>query len=316
MGNVKQNLDRFRSTWYIWLFPLFAVGIAVWLFFGYFDQQGPKIKIRFDDAASIRPDKTRVKFRGVSIGVVDKLVISGDNRDVIAHITLQRDAADFAVEGSRFWVVTPKVNIQGVSGLETLFEGPYIAVDPGPGGAKRKLDFIGQSTKGIEESMEDTAAYYLEAPFVESISVGDPVSFRGLNVGSVTRVTLSKTSQSVLIQINVEAKYMKLIRTNTVFWRKVGLQANLGLFKSEVKINSLESLLRGGVDFFTPDPAGPMAKSRTHFALNPTPPKDWEKWNPKLEYDRKTDLKDFEKEVVQLHRLFDRHKVPATIKDL
>lgn len=312
MANARQNFDRFRSTWYIWLFPLFAVGIAVWLFMGYFDQQGPEIKIRFDDAATIRPDKTRIKFRGVSIGTVDKIEISDDNRDVVAHVTLQRNATGFAVEGSRFWVVTPKVNIQGVSGLETLFEGPYIAVDPGPRNNKRKLDFVGQSTKGIEESMEDTAAYFLEAPFVESINAGDPVSFRGLNIGTVTKVSLAKTSQNVLIQINIEGRYTKLIRTNTVFWRKVGVQANLGLFKSEVKINSLESLLRGGIDLFTPDPPGPMAKGHTHFALNATPPKDWEKWNPRLEFEHQGNSKNAEEDVVQLGGFLEGNKVPAS----
>lgn len=286
---LKSNLDRFRSSWYIWLFPLFAVGISAWLFMGYFDQRGPQIKIHFDDASSIKADKTTIRYRGVNIGSVDKIVISNDNKEAIAHVTLRRDAAEFAVEGSRFWVVTPKVNIQGVSGLETIFEGPYIAVDPGPRNAKRKLDFSGRATSGIEESLEDTSTYYLEAPFVESINTGDPVSFRGLNVGSVTRVNLSKTSQAVVVQINIENRFTKLIRTNTVFWRKVGVDAKLGLFNSEVKISSLESLLRGGIAFFTPDPAGPMAKGRSHFALNPAPPKDWEKWNPKLEFPSRVD---------------------------
>lgn len=280
----RSTFDRFRSTWYIWLFPFFALVISVWLLWGYFQQQGPKVTIRFDDASNVRPNKTTVRYRGVSIGTVDKLAISEDNNEVIAHVTFHRDAAEFAVEGSRFWVVTPKLNIQGVSGLETLFEGPYIAVDPGPKNAKVKLDFTGQARSGIEESLEDTSTYYLEAPFVESISTGDPVSFRGLNVGTVTRVTLSRTSQVVVVQINIENRYTKLVRTNTVFWRKVGVQANLGLFKSEIKINSLESLFRGGVDFFTPEPAGPMAKGRSRFALYPGPPKDWETWNPKLEF--------------------------------
>lgn len=273
-----------RNNWYIWLFPVFALAISAWLLWGYFEQRGPQIVIRFDDAGSIRPNKTTIRYRGVSIGTVDKLTISDDNKEVVAHVTLHRDAAEFAVEGSRFWAVTPKVNIQGVSGLETIFEGPYIAVDPGPRNAQRKLSFNAQASQGIEESLEDTSTYFLETPFVESISPGDPVSFRGLNVGSITRVTLSKTSQSVVVQINIENRYTKLIRSNTVFWRKVGVQANLGLFKSEIKISSLESLFRGGVDFFTPGPAGPMAKGRSRFALNAAPPQGWEKWNPPLEF--------------------------------
>lgn len=282
---LKTSLNRIRANWYIWLFPIFALALTVWLLRGYYEQLGPQITIRFDDAGAVRPNKTMIRYRGVNIGSVDKLTLSEDNKEVIAHITLHRDATEFAVEGSRFWIVTPKVNIQGISGLETIFEGPYIAIDPGPSNAQRKFSFIGQAARGIEESLEDTSSYYLETPFVESINPGDPVSFRGLNVGSVTRVTLSKTSQAVVVQINIENRYTKLIRTNTLFWRKVGVQAKLGLFKSEVKINSLDSLFRGGIDFFTPDPAGPRAKGRSHFALLPAPPKDWEQWNPKLEFE-------------------------------
>jgi len=284
---IPQTLKTILDRWFVWLFPLFAVAISAWLFMGYLEQRGPQITIRFDDAGNLRPDKTTIRYRGVTIGAINKITFSEDAKEVIVHLTLRKDAAEFAVEGSRFWVVTPKVNIQGISGLETLFEGPYIAIEPGPRTAKKKLHFSGQSAQGVEESLEDTSTYFLETAFVESINPGDPVSFRGLNVGSVTRITLSKTSQAVVVQINIQSRFSKLIRTNTVFWRKVGVQANLGLFKSEVKINSLEALMKGGIDLFTPDPAGPMAKGRSRFALAPEPPKDWEKWNPKLEFERR-----------------------------
>ncbi|WP_413289197.1 MlaD family protein [Bdellovibrio sp. HCB337] len=275
-----------KSNWYVWLFPVFAILISIWLFMGYLEQRGPDITIRFEDAASLRAEKTRIRYRGVVVGTVQKITISEDHKNVIVHATLQRDSANFAVEGSRFWIVTPKMDIQGVRGLETLFEGPYISVLPGTSKAKTKTAFIGQATRGTEDdAFENTTPYYLESPYVESISAGDPVTFRGLTVGTVSRVTLTKTSQMVSIQINIEHKYTKLIRTNTVFWRKIGVQAKLGLFSSDVKIESLESLLRGGIDLFTPEPAGPMAKARSRFALSASPPKGWETWNPALEFE-------------------------------
>jgi paraquat-inducible protein B len=84
------------------------------------------------------------------------------------------------------------------------------------------------------------------------------------------------------VQINIENKYGRLIRTNTVFWRKVAVQAKLGLFNSELKINSLDSILHGGIDFSTPEPVGPIAKARTRFGLEQAPPKDSSNWNPIL----------------------------------
>ncbi len=281
---IDQKINKLKSGWYLWFFPVFALMLAGWLCYDYYQERGPDIKIYFNDASSIQAQKTRVRFRGVTIGVVKKITISEDNKDVIALVTLQRDAKQFAVDGSKFWVVAPEVGFKGVSGLETIFEGTYISVTPGKPDGENKLEFRGQIGGQSVESVEDTVVYYLETDNVESVSEGDSVTFRGLKVGSVNKVTLSKTAQIATVQINIQGKYTRLVRTNTVFWRKVGIQAKLGLFNSEVKINSLDTLMRGGIDFFTPDNVGEMAKSHSKFPLSPAPAKGYEKWNPKLEF--------------------------------
>lgn len=282
--SVNQKIDSLKSRWYLWLFPMFALILAGWLTYDYYQQRGPTIKIFFNDASSIQSEKTSVRFRGVTIGMVKRITLSEDNKDVIAYVTLQRDARQFAVEGSKFWVVKPQIDMGGISGLETIFEGTYISASPGKQDGPEKLNFDGQIGGESVQSAEDTVPYYLETANVESVSEGDSVTFRGLKVGSVAKITLSKTAQVASVQINIESKYTRLIRNNTVFWRKVGIQAKLGLFNSEVKINSLDTLMRGGIDFFTPENAEEMAKSHAKFALSDGPPKGYEKWNPKLEF--------------------------------
>lgn len=281
---ANKKISTLKSSWYVWIFPLFALALCAWLLISHLREQGPKIQILFEDGSSLQPEKTRVRFRGVTIGMVKSVEISKDGKKVIAHTQLNKSSAHFATQGSRFWIVTPQVTFQGVSGLETLVEGSYIAVQPGPEGAEEQLEFNGKVGSESTDPLEDTVSYMLEAKNVESVNVGDSVTFRGLKIGSVTRVDLAKTSQTVLVRINIENKYVKVIRTNTVFWRKVAVRANLGLFNSEVKINSLDSILRGGIDMFTPDEAGPIAKAQTKFVLSENPPKGWEKWNPKLEF--------------------------------
>lgn len=280
---TKINTGSVKSTWYVWLFPLFAVLICVYLFINYLNNKGPRIKIYFDDGASIQAEKTQVRFRGVPIGIVRDIQISEDTKQVVAIIDLDKAAKHFAVEGSKFWVVLPKVSLQGITGLETILEGPYISVTPGKNDDKEKDEFKGRLGSDQNDPLEDTSAYTLETNNIESVGTGDPVTFRGLKVGSVSKVTLSKSAQTVQVQINVQNRYVKLIRTNTIFWRKVAVQANLGLFNSEVKINSLESMLRGGIEFFTPTVPGEPAKSSTKFGLQSGPPKDVDKWNPNLD---------------------------------
>ncbi len=279
---VQNKFKSMRSAWYIWLFPVIALGISAYFLHDYWGQKGPSIQIYFEEGGSLQAEKTRLRYRGVNIGLVKKVQISEDGKRVVAFVNLQKEAENFAVKGSKFWIVSPKVSFQGITGLETLIEGTYIAAQPGPENAEFAEEFQGKMGGESSDPLEDTSSYTLETANVGSVSEGDSVTFRGLKIGSVTKVNLSKTAQTILVQINVQNKYVRLIRTNTVFWRKSGIQANLGLFNSKLKIESLDSLLKGGIDLFTPTEAGPIAKAQTKFSLDDGPPKNWEKWNPQL----------------------------------
>lgn len=275
-------MKNLKANWYLWLFPVLAVALTGWLFWDYLQQVGPKIEITFDEGSSIKPDKTQIRFRGVQIGIVTDVVISENKKNVVVHARLNRNAKEFATEGSKFWIETPKISIEGISGLGTLVDGSYIATIPGPEDAETQTKFAGKSGNDMKNPLEDTASFYLDAGNVESVSDGDSVRYRGMVVGSVTKVTLSKTAQRAVVQLSLPYQHMRLIRTNTVFWRKTGVQAKLGLFNSEIKVNSFDSILRGGVEFATPDAPGEKAKAGTHFQLLDDAPKEWKKWNPSL----------------------------------
>lgn len=279
---ISSKINALKTGWYIWLFPVIALGISGWLLLDFYRQQGPRVYITFDEASGIQAEKTKVRFRGVPIGTVKDVTISADQKDVIAEVLLRKDAENFAVEGSKFSLVTPKVGFQGISGLDTLFEGAYIAVLPGPADGKEKMDFKGQ-TNASTDPLDDTSPYIIETEIVESINPGVSVTYRGLKIGSVSKLHVAKGGRLINVQINVDNKYTWLIRSNTVFWRKIGVQAKLGLFGSEIKVNSMESIMSGGVELATPDPAGPMAKAMQKFPLAPAAPKDLAKWNPTLD---------------------------------
>ncbi len=279
---IDSKMHALKTGWYIWLFPVIAVLISGWLLYDYYKQQGPRVYITFEDASSIQVEKTKVRFRGVSIGTVKDVYISEDQKNVVAEILLRKDAEHFAVEGSKFSLVTPKVGFQGITGLDTLFEGAYIAILPGPPDGREKMDFRGQAS-GSTDPLDDTSAYIIETESVESINSGVSVTYRGLKIGSVTKVNVAKGGRTINVQINIDNKFTWLIRSNTVFWRKVGVQAKLGLFGSNIKVNSMESIMSGGVELATPIPAAPMAKALHKFPLAPEAPKDLAKWNPVLD---------------------------------
>jgi paraquat-inducible protein B len=280
---TPQKISSQSYNWAFWFFPALALAISLWLFYDSYQKRGPTISIYLDDANGLQAEKTQVRYRGVTIGTVQKITIADDAKNVSVVVQLLKEAERFATAGSKFWIVSPKISMSGITGLETLVEGTYIAALPGKPSAEEQTEFYSLPNSEIKDSLESTSTFYLESPNVESVSSGDSITFRGLIIGNVTKVTLNKSAQLAVVQINIQNKYLRLIRTNTVFWRKVGIQADLGLFGSKVKINSLDSIMRGGIDLFTPDPPGERAHYGARFALHATAPKGYEKWNPVLD---------------------------------
>lgn len=276
---------NFKIKWHLLIFPFFALIFVAWFGKKYYDEKGKEITVSFVDAKSIQPEKTKVFYRGVPIGVVNKVTISKDSTKAICHIALQREAEQFAVSGTRFYLVSPKVSFEGISGLETLISGSYIALEPSKKKGKPEKDFKGEQSK--EDLPEDnTSTFLMQTDHAESVSTGDSVFYRGIVIGNIGNIRLNKTAQKVLINLNIQNRHLKLMRTNTAIWKKQGVKADLGLFNSKIKINSLDTILKGGVEIGVPNNNAPLATRGFVYNLLDDEPKDREdkKWNPALSY--------------------------------
>lgn len=283
MKRWRGPMLKIRNTWFLWIFPLFAVLLSGWLLYDYYREKGMVIRILFEDAAGIQTERTTIRFRGVPIGKVREVYISDDRKNVVAEVILRKGAEQFAVSGSKFVLVTPKIGLQGVSGLETVFEGSYISVLPGSG--ETRTEFKAQENIASVDPLDDTKPYIVKAKNVESIDVGDPITYRGMKVGSVTRMDLDPDSRRVNMQINVETKFSRIMRANTMIWVKPGVHAKLSLFGgSEITVNSMESIMRGGLEVATPSPAGKLAKAMHAYNLRDNPPEGFTAWSPQLSF--------------------------------
>ncbi len=247
----------------------------------YYRSHGPVIEILFESAKGIKVESTRVFFRGVTIGVVKRISLSSNQQHVVVRLQLDKSASNFARKGAKYSLVTPEIGFQGVSGLDTLIDGTYLEALPGNEKAPPQNIFEALNSSSTD-ILDKTSTYILITENAESVSKGDPVTYRGIKIGAVTKLGFSEGAKQVVVQINVDNGYAYLIRDNTVFWRKSGIQADLGLFGSNIKVNSLDTLMNGGIELATPSPAGVMSKNRKQFSLQAKAPKDPDKWEPTL----------------------------------
>src|SRR6188472_2224018 len=86
---------RSRRVSAVWLVPLLALLIALGLAWQTWDSRGPLIEIVFTDASGLTAGQTPVRFRDVTVGVVETIELSPDLRRVVVHARIHKNVAHF-----------------------------------------------------------------------------------------------------------------------------------------------------------------------------------------------------------------------------
>lgn len=234
----------------VWLLPLVALVVGGWLFYKTMSEKGPEITVTFETAEGIEHGKTQVKFRDVSVGQVDSVDISEDLKRIKLTITMAHGTDEYLTDASRFWVVKPRVGAGGVSGLGTLFSGAYIAFEPDPTGKKNR-HFTGLEQPPIVPIDKLGTKYRLRSETLGSLSVGAPVYFRQFDIGEVTDYRLADDYSYVDVGVFIGSPYDKFVREKSHFWNVGGISVDMGADGLHVEMESLVSLLSGGIAFDT-----------------------------------------------------------------
>jgi paraquat-inducible protein B len=269
--DFPEGIATRRSRWrlqLVWLVPLVAVLIGGWLAVQAILEKGPTITITFATGEGLEAGKTKIKFKNVDIGVVKSVTLAPDHKNVIATAELTKDAANMLVDGTRFWVVRPRISGGTVSGLGTLISGSFIGMDIG-GQNKSRRDFVGLETPPVFASGVPGREFVLKSETMGSLDVGAPVFFRRLQVGQITGYKLDADGKGVTLRVFVNAPYDKYVKGDTRFWQASGVDMTLDTNGVKVDTESLVAILIGGLAFGSPPDAVDVteAATKTEFQL-------------------------------------------------
>ncbi len=239
-----------RGISMVWLVPIIAGAVAIWLGVVTLREQGPTITISFETAEGLEAGKTKVKYKDVEIGLVEEVRLSTDLKGIVVVAKMTKQAAPLMAEDSRFWVVRPRVGLGGVSGLGTLFSGAFIGIDPGTG--PTAANFTGLDEPPPITSDVPGRQFVLEAEALGSIAPEAPVYFNGLRVGHVLSYQLDAKRNRFIIPIFIEAPHDRLVRAGSRFWNASGVDVSITGDGLDISMESLPALLSGGVAFDTP----------------------------------------------------------------
>nr|MBA3326035.1 MCE family protein [Paracoccaceae bacterium] len=232
----------------VWLVPLIALAISLAVAWRSYSDRGPVIEIVLADAAGIEAGKTALRFRNVNIGIVEDLRFTDDLRQVIATARVAKDMARYLDASAEFWVVRPSVSAQGVTGIETVLSGVYIEAFWDGAAGPRVEAFTALPRPPLTPADQPGRRVRLRATDGGSISIGAPVLFKRIPVGRVENVELTETGD-VAVDLFVNAPYDAFLTSGARFWNASGFSINLGAGGASLNVESLVSLLQGGIAF-------------------------------------------------------------------
>ena len=275
----QARVRRRRFFRLIWIVPLVAVAVAVYLVMHRMQDYGPEIRVTFTDGGGLRVGQTPVRYRGVQVGEVTGVYLAPDEKHAVVRMRLTRSGASLAREGSSFWIVRPRLGFGQITGLSTVLSGPEIHVLPGKPDAKATREFAGLETP--PSSIEGGLRIVLRGARPK-MRVDAPVYYRGVEVGVVHKLDLAPNALSADIHVVIFPRYAALVREGSTFWDVSGVNVKGGILKGmQVEFESLRAFITGGIEFASP-PGTARAKPGTVFFLYDEPKKEWLAWAPRI----------------------------------
>lgn len=264
---VIKQVNKISSIWFI---PLVALVIGSWMLIDTWRKQGDLITIEFATAHGIVKDESLIKLRNVTVGKVEKIKLNDTLDGVIIEARLNKKASELLTQGSSFWVVKPRISLGSVSGLSTILSGSYLEFSPG-NNELPQYHFKGLEnppstpigTPGLHITLDSNSDY--------AFDIGDPVLFRGSQVGRIEYAHLNIDDGKMYYNVFIDAPYDGLITTNTRFWEVKGIEVDLSPDGVNFNTGTIETLLNGGVAFDVPTylTQGEKITERAYFSIYP-----------------------------------------------
>lgn len=252
----------------LWILPILTVALAGWLVMKSIHDAGQRVQIYFSDAAGLVAGRTTIRYQGLEVGMVRDITLSEDLESIYVDADIYPEAKKLLNKGTRFWLVKPTASLSGISGLDALVSGNYIAIHPSETEQEPETVF-----QALESSPSDLLAseglnIMLTAKDLGGVSVGSQIVYRKIPIGEVYNYQLNESGKSVTIQAAIKDEYSHIITDQSRFWNVSGLGASIGFSGVDVRLESLSALLGGSIAVDSPGEGQPV-EMNSKFKLYP-----------------------------------------------
>lgn len=236
----------------VWIIPIIAALLGLYLAFKHYSEEGPKIVVRFDTAEGIIEGKTPVLCRSVSIGTVGAVNLTKDINGVLVTLNMTREADNLLTDDTQIWVVRPRYGGAGISGLGTLVSGSFLELQPGVSKHSRRT-FLGLENPPVTPPGVPGLHFKMISDTAGGLNPGSNITYKGIVVGSIETRDFHPENGTVEFGAFIHEEFSDLVTKDTRFWNASGIDLQVGADGFKLRTGTLESLVTGGVTFSDPE---------------------------------------------------------------
>ncbi|MGF1755414.1 MlaD family protein [Vibrio makurazakiensis] len=252
----------------LWILPILTMLLAGWLVVKSIHDSGQRVQIYFSDAAGLVAGRTTIRYQGLEVGMVRDITLSKDLSNIYVDADIYPEAAKLLKEGARFWLVKPTASLSGISGLDALVSGNYIAIQPSTTDGDIETVFHALDKAPADLHASKGLNIMLDAKDLGGISIGSQIIYKKIPIGEVYNYQLKEDAKSITIQASIQEEYKHIITDQSRFWNVSGLGASIGFSGVDIRLESLSALLGGSIAVDSPDGGEPVNKN-SRFKLYP-----------------------------------------------
>jgi len=214
-------------------------------------EMGHEIQLTLDWNSGINHNAA-ILYQGLTIGTIESFSkIDPKTRKITAKAKVNPRVVPYLTEQSQFYIVSPHIDLTGISNAKTLLSGAYISIRPSLQG-KPTDQFSVFSTKPPYKYTEPGLHLVLESNDRRSLQVGSHIYFKQQAIGTVQAVETIGVEQH-LIHVHVQKDYQHYVNSSSHFYNNSGLKINANLQGVTIEAQSLQTMLTGGISFVNVD---------------------------------------------------------------
>lgn len=235
----------------VWLIPLVAAIVGGYLLIKSFNERGPEVTLLMDNADGIEVNNTTIRVLNVEVGRVSAIRLNPNRNGVEITAKLNRESRDLMRKDTKFWVVKPRIDQNGVTGLGTLLSGSYISFAPGTSEEKANV-FKVDELPPISALGQTGMRLKLKGKNTKMISAGSPVLYESHIVGTVESAKFDPKERMVHYSIFIQSPNETLVNGASRFWLDSGIDVRLDGGGINIQAAPISALLSGAISFDSP----------------------------------------------------------------